>query len=145
MKKIRAKKLSLVKIMPNDKYDFKKYGGLVDFGNKLYNNKLSLDKPKNVQDEFLDLTYDLEKKVDKDRRGCSFTDENKEKINETNEDLKNIYKTRNDITDVFKNAENKQTNLDRLVYPDYFDKLVKFLDDYSGLSSSFGKEKKENY
>ena len=57
----KNKNPSLVKIMQIDDYDFKDYGKLVDFGNNLYNNKLSLDKAKNEQDRSLKLINSLKK------------------------------------------------------------------------------------
>ena len=53
--------------MRNDDYDFKKYGELANFGNKLYNRKLSLKKSENKQNELLNLIYELEESITKHR------------------------------------------------------------------------------
>ena len=106
--------------MRNDEYDFKEYGKLVDFGNKLYNKKLSLAEAKNEQDKLLDSIHSLEKSVDKDKTGRPFSDEKKKKINYTVKYLEKIYKTRGGIIDVFEGAEyeqkqTKEPNFDLLI------------------------------
>ena len=94
--------------MRNKEYNSAEYGKLADFGNNLFNRKLSLEKAINEQKMFLALINQLEKSVTRAKTGRRFTKDNKKAIKEVTENLKQAFETRNTTIDEFENIEGKQ-------------------------------------
>ena len=116
-------------------YDFNEYKNFYVFGYKIKNNEISLDQPKKEQETILNMIYEL-KKIDPNRVGPKYKENNRKSIEEVLNNEKSLYEARNDIINVFeekKQKEEKEPNFDGIKYIDPFNQVLENVKNAIGL------------